>query len=120
MNRLKELRQKNGFKQVALARQLGITQASLSAWETGKASPDTRNLEKLADIYGVSTDYLLGRDESPAPEPSVPDDEPWEIREQLRRRPEMRTLFSVTKDASSEDLKKAIKIIETLKGDDDE
>lgn len=74
----------------------------------------------MCGIFGVTLDYLLGRDESPAPELSVPDDELWEIREQLRRRPEMRTLFSVTKDASSEDLKKAIKIIETLKGDDDE
>ena len=46
-----------------MAHQLGITQASLSAWETGKASPGSRILEKLADIFGVSTDYLLGRDE---------------------------------------------------------
>lgn len=120
MNRIKELREKAGLKQTALARQLGVSQGALSGWETGKYNADYEHAKMMCGIFGVTLDYLLGHDETPAPEPSVPDDELWEIREQLRRRPEMRTLFSVTKDASSEDLKKAIKIIETLKGDDDE
>lgn len=120
MNRLRELRLQHGLKQIALAKELGITQASLSAWETGKTSPDTRNLKKLADMYGVSTDYLLGRDETTDAEPVYTQDDPefWELREQLRREPGMRTLFSLTKNATSEDMKKMTALIKAYKGDD--
>ena len=48
----------------------------------------------------------------------VLDDEALELLEELKTRPEMRTLFSVSKKASKEDILKAVKIIEALKGDD--
>ena len=50
--------------------------------------------------------------------PIVLDDEALELLEELKTRPEMRTLFSVSKKATKEDIMKAVKIIEALKGDD--
>ena len=50
--------------------------------------------------------------------PIVLDDEALELLEELKTRPEMRTLFSVSKKATKEDILKAVKIIEALKGDD--
>lgn len=43
---------------------LGISQPTLSAWETGNKAPSVEGLEKMADLYGVTTDFLLGRTES--------------------------------------------------------
>lgn len=51
------------MKQTDLAKKLGIAQSTLSGWETGKFEIDNANLNKLALLFDVSIDYLLGRDE---------------------------------------------------------
>ena len=61
MNNLKALRKAKGLTQVELARFLGISQNNYSYWENGKVKIDNDSLKKLADFYGVSIDYLLGR-----------------------------------------------------------
>ena len=58
---LKELRIEHGLTQKELALQLGITQDSISLWEKGKRTPDTQYIIKMAEIFNVSTDYLVGR-----------------------------------------------------------
>lgn len=63
MNRIKELREKAGLKQTALARQLGVSQGALSGWETGKYNADYEHAKMMCGIFGVTLDYLLGRDE---------------------------------------------------------
>lgn len=62
---LKQLRENRGISQAALAQKLGIRQSTIGMWESGKNTPDRMNLEKLSDYFGVSVDYLLGRDASP-------------------------------------------------------
>lgn len=62
MNRLKELRKQKGLKQKDLAGLIGISQSTLSEWESEKYQIDNDNLFKLADYFNVSVDYLLGRD----------------------------------------------------------
>ena len=63
MNNLKLLRTRANMKQTDLAKKLGIAQSTLSGWETGKFEIDNANLNKLALLFDVSIDYLLGRDE---------------------------------------------------------
>lgn len=58
-NRLLGARERRGLTQRAAAEAIGITQPSLSAIESDKNGPSTRNLSKLARLYGVSTDYLV-------------------------------------------------------------
>lgn len=73
MNRLKECREKSGLSQKTVAASLKVAAPSVSNWESGKTNPTHENLEKLADLYGVSIDYLLGRDDTktaPAVEPA--------------------------------------------------
>lgn len=60
--RLKKLRVEKRITQLVLAELLGISQQAVGKWETGKATPDPLMLKKIADIFGVSSDYLLGRD----------------------------------------------------------
>ena len=54
-------RQFKNIKAVEAAELLGVSQPTLSAWETGRKSPSVDSLEKMADLYGVTTDFLLGR-----------------------------------------------------------
>ena len=63
MNRIKELRAKKNMKQGDLAAYLGVAQSTLSGWESEKYQIDNENLFKLADYFGVSVGYLLGKEE---------------------------------------------------------
>ena len=59
--KLKELRVSHQLTQKELGELLGKTGATICDWETGKARPDIGELSRLADIFQVTTDYLLGR-----------------------------------------------------------
>ena len=59
--RIRYYRKKMGVSQAALAEKLFVTAQNLSKWENGLSSPDIWNLSRLADIFNVSCDYLLGR-----------------------------------------------------------
>ncbi len=67
MNRIRDLREDRDLKQSELAEAVGIGQRSLSNYETGKTNPDSEVILLLADYFGVSCDYLLGRAETTAP-----------------------------------------------------
>ena len=62
--RIQNLRKEKGLTQTELAKQLGITRSGVNAWEMGISVPSTRYVVELADIFKVSTDYLLGVDAS--------------------------------------------------------
>ena len=64
-NRLRQLRKSRGYTQVSLQMKTGIEQSLLSKYETGERIPPTETLIKLADLYDVSIDYLLGRTDKP-------------------------------------------------------
>lgn len=57
-------RKKSGKSQEALAEQLGVSRQAVSKWETGEAEPELKKLRLLAEVFGVSTDWLLSDDES--------------------------------------------------------
>lgn len=60
--RISENRKRLGFTQDALAEKLGVTAQAISKWENDQSCPDITMLPKLADIFGISTDELLGRE----------------------------------------------------------
>lgn len=73
MMRLKQIRKERGVKQTTLCAALGIAQSTLSSWENSIYEPDQNTTLKLADYFGVTVDYLLGRDEpslTPTPAPA--------------------------------------------------
>ena len=57
---------------------IGDCGRSFSSWKNGISKPKADKLKKIADYFGVSTDYLLGRDEK-APDPDEPDQEQSEV-----------------------------------------
>lgn len=60
--RIKQLREERGLTQAELAKRLGITRSSVNAWEMGISVPSTQYIVELAEMFKVSTDYLLGVD----------------------------------------------------------
>lgn len=60
---LKEQRKLCGYTQRQIAEKLGISQPSYIRYENGSSEPTLENLIKLADLFDVSADYLLGRKE---------------------------------------------------------
>ena len=63
MLRFKQVRMEHQVSQKELASILGIGVSSLSQYENGKRQPDFQIVSKFADYFGVTVDYLLGRDE---------------------------------------------------------
>lgn len=62
MNRIRMLRTNNDMKQTDLALQLKVGQNTISNWENGRTEPDSASLQKMANIFGCTIDYLLGHD----------------------------------------------------------
>lgn len=60
MNRIRDLREDADLKQSELAAATGISQKTLSNYESGKTNPDSYAIIKLAEYFNVTTDYLLG------------------------------------------------------------
>ncbi|KLA47977.1 hypothetical protein P869_06475 [Ligilactobacillus ruminis S23] len=59
--RIRDLRKQKRMSQTELAKSAGVSQTTVTAWETGKAEPSSSAVAKLSDIFNVTTDYLLGR-----------------------------------------------------------
>lgn len=81
--RLKELREKSGYKQDFVADKLGIKSNTLSGYENGNRSPHPEMLVELSRFYKVTTDYLLGQSEHPKLT-TIEDNESREMAEKFR------------------------------------
>lgn len=64
---MKVLRKLNNISQKELATKLFVTPQAVSKWERGESTPNPDALIKMADIFGVSIDYLLGASAIPTP-----------------------------------------------------
>lgn len=61
--RLKELRKERNLLQKEVAKAIGTSQANIGRWESGQNEPSSHYVIALADFFGVSADYLLGRED---------------------------------------------------------
>ena len=70
--RIRQLREKQGMSQAALARTLGASNMAINLLENGATrAPHINRLIAIADILGVSLDYLAGRADDPRPTPTA-------------------------------------------------
>lgn len=70
--RLRQLRESNQLSQADLAGKMHLTRQTISGWERGRSLPDILNIQRLAEIYGITVDELLSGVDSNAPRLS-----PW-------------------------------------------
>lgn len=60
-DRLRSLREEADLHQKEVADKVGVKRNTVTSWENGDRQPEVGRLEKVADLFSVSTDYLLGR-----------------------------------------------------------
>jgi transcriptional regulator with XRE-family HTH domain len=105
---------------------MGLSRSLGAKWKNTGANPSYEVLTKMAGYFDVPVDYLLGNEQKEKPTQTVQvrdehdnivvlDDETRDLIDSLRKNPEMKMLFSVSKGATKEDIIKTIKIIEALK-----
>lgn len=102
-DKLKELRKKNNVSQEKLGDFLGVTTTAIWSWETNRTQPPFETVNKLAEYFGVTTDYLLGIDY----------DKLEKLKTALRENG-----FIVDDDLTLDQLDKALKIVDMMEGND--
>lgn len=108
-NKIDELCKLNNVSISSLCLATGISRSALSELKAGRnKSISSDNLSKIADYFRVPTDYILGK-------MNQDNNELNEYLEILASREDLRMLFKLAKDASKDDVDKAVKIIEALK-----
>lgn len=107
-NTLAALRRERGLSQLQLSEKTGLSRSAIGMYETGKREPDMETLKALAEFFHVDMNTLTTGDSN---------SEMSELLEALRTRDDMRMLFKLAKDASPEDVRSAVRIIEALRHD---
>ena len=105
--KLKELREKKGISQAELANVLDVAQQTVASWEKEKSSPNYDILQNIADYFHVTTDELLGREK---PEYFI-DKETARIANEMKERPELKTLFDASRKMTPEDIREVNALI---------
>ncbi len=113
-DRFEELRRSRGITKKFISGALDRSPALCQDWKMGKSVPNSNQLRRVAEILGTSPAYLCCETDDPAPQA---DTELDELLVALRSREDMRMLFRLANDATPEDVRKAVKIIEALRSD---
>ncbi len=109
-DRIREARNQAGLSQTELANKIGVKWQTVQKYENGIISNvPSDKIEAMAKAMDVTPAYLMGWDEE------EPEDEVWELRQQLREQPGMQILFDAAKGVSKEDLEMAAEIVRRFK-----
>ena len=114
--RLKQLRKEKQLTQSELGEKINVTKVSISGYESGNRTPDTDTLQKLADFFEVSTDYLLGRTDTPEPSTKPQQDDEEEFQAFINN-PELGVWYKELPKSSEEELRKLRTIWEMIKSE---
>lgn len=123
-DRIRDLRDRRGFKQKELADKIGVSRQVLSNWERDYTPVDADGIASLAKLLEVSTDFILyGKDENISTTKQIAlaleDDE--ELREfftELSTREELKLLFSQVKPLKKETIKRIIRYIKVVEDEE--
>lgn len=118
ISRIIEQMQTNNIKDAELERLLGLKPKIVYGWKNGRSKSYMDYIPQLADLFGVTTDYLLCRTDQknpPTKDKPIEEMEMQELLEHLAHREECRMLFSLAKGCTKEEILQTIKIIEALK-----
>ncbi|KAF5071795.1 helix-turn-helix protein [anaerobic digester metagenome] len=100
-----------------IAKETGVTTATLTSWKQGKYTPKQDKLQKIADYFGVSLEYLMTGETNTDETPYYINDDAREIAEELAQNPNLHILFDTARGVSAEDLQFVIDMVKRLKQD---
>lgn len=112
--RLTALRKEKKLLQADIANKIGIARATYGAYEQGTRQPDFETLEKIADFFEVSVDYLLGRTNTTEITPQEQDEADFQA---FINDPELGVWYKELPKSSEEELRKLRTIWEMIKSD---
>ena len=112
--RIKTMRMSRGLSQAQLARKIGVGQSTVAMWENGSRIPSWDAIDSLSDVFNTPPSAIIDG-ERPDEDRIV-----WELRESLRRNPDLKILFSLTKNASPKTVKQAVAVVRALQGDEED
>lgn len=114
------LRDARNLTDYQVAKETGIPRSTFSEWKKGSYVPKAEKIQKLADFFGVTFDYLMtGKNEekeSVSGKKWYFDDATAEMAQDLFTNPGQRILFSASRGARPEDLQMAADLLQRLKG----
>lgn len=116
--KIKDKREQKGWTQIYLAEQLSFPDSSyISKIESGKRNITPEEAVLFAQIFNCSVHELLGKqvNDGEVTVQHVNDDDALEYLDELHKRPEMKTLFQVSRKATKQDIETATTLIEALK-----
>ncbi|MDR6884868.1 helix-turn-helix transcriptional regulator [Bacillus sp. 3255] len=108
--KIRSLREKRSLKQEDLAEMIDKKRTDISSYEIGRTMPNAETLIKIADVFRVSVDYLLGRTEDPHQIFENKEELPNESKQVIFRVTEM-----LQEGMSEEDLNSAVEFLEFLR-----
>lgn len=107
----KKLCELKGVRSSEVSRKTGISTATLSSWKNGKYTPGADKLQKIADYFGVSLDYLTTGDTTNY----YLNDETAQIAQEIFENKEIRALLDLARKSAPEDIKTAYNVLAALK-----
>lgn len=114
---IRQHRLQKNMTQEELASAIGVTASAIGMFEAGKRRPKDQVAQALSEVFNVPKWSIYFSPEE------VREDEDeaelWQIRENFRRNPELRTLFSLQKDATKQELKQMEAFIRAIRASND-
>lgn len=104
-----------GCSAYQVSKATGIAQSTLSDWKNGKSIPKADKIQKIADFFGVSAEYLMTGNEGEEGKKYYLNDETAEMAQKLFENRDLRVLFDAAQDATPEDLKTTYDMLMALK-----
>lgn len=110
-----KLLQKHGVSAYRVSKDLGIAQSVLSSWKNGISTPKQDKMQKIADYFNVSVDYLMTGEEREDKKKYYLNDETAAMAQSIFESKELRMLFDAAQDADPEDLDAVYQMLLALK-----
>jgi len=113
-----QLLQKNGATPYKVSKATGISQTTFSSWKQGKLTPKIDKMQKIADYFGVSVDYLMGNEvEENKKNYYYLDEEARDVLREIKINDKLRVLVDATKKLEPSDIEFIINMAKKLKKD---
>ena len=109
-----ELLQKHGVSTYKVSMETGIAQSIFSSWKRGISKPKQDKMQKIADYFNVSVNYLMTGKEKEGGETYYLNDETREIAQEIFEKKELRMLFDVTRKSTPQRLMAYYNMIKEL------
>lgn len=108
------LRDLSGYKDSEVAKGAGITKSTFSDWKSGRYTPKQDKLQKIADFFGVSVDYLMTGEENENEEAYYINDDAREMAQFMFQNPEYKILFDASRKVKKEDIQFVKEMIDRM------